>query len=101
MPINKVGDSIKTIVKSKALLSGLKDINKNANSADINKKADTGGLKKRDNIWLILVVVIADRESTKVAAFISLSNIDISPIFVSVVGIVYIVDMIFMSNSCV
>lgn len=88
MPINKIDNGTKIIVKSKTLLSGIENTNNNANSAGIMKKADIEGFKKGVNIWLILVIVIASRGSTKVATFIIFLNIDISPIFNSIVGMV-------------
>ena len=86
VPVGNVSGDIKPVIESRALLSGVGDTNDDANGADIDKVAAARGLKRGVDVWPILVVVIADGESSEVAAFIIVLTIDTSPIFVGVVG---------------
>ena len=88
MPIDKVRDSIKTLVKGGALFSKVRDINYDANCADIDKVTAARGFKRGVGLWLMLVVVIAGGKLTKVAAFIIVLTVDIGSISIGVIDMV-------------
>ena len=50
VPVGNIGNGTKAVVESGALPNGMGDINNDANSADINEVAATGGPKKRVDI---------------------------------------------------
>lgn len=84
----KVNDDTKTMVESGALSNRVGNIYNDANSANIDEIAVAGGPKRGVDIWLVLVVVIAGRKSTKVVTFIIVPIVSISPVFVNVVDMV-------------
>ena len=87
VPISNVGGDTKTVVESKALLNRVENTNNDANGADMNKVAVTGGSKRGVGVWPVLIVVIISRESTEVAEFIIVLTVDISPVSFGVVGV--------------
>lgn len=87
IPVNSVGNGTKVVIKSGALSSEVEDTNNDINGANINEVTTIWGPKRRVDIWLVLVVVIADKESIKVVVFIIVLTIDISSVFVGIIGV--------------
>lgn len=73
-------------IQIEVLLSKIRDVDNNINDAGINKLTTIKGYKEEVDILPMLVVVIANRASTKNAAFIIDLIIDIGFLFVSTVG---------------
>ena len=87
VPVGSVNSDTKVVVKSRTLLNGVKNTNDNANGADINKITIVGSLKKRIDIWPLLIVVIASGELTKIIVFIIILIIGLGPISVGIIGV--------------
>lgn len=81
----KVSDVEKVLTE--ALPSEIKNIDNKINSADINKIAAAEGSKREVGIWLVLIVVITNRRSTKVIVFIIGLTVNINSISMSIIGI--------------
>lgn len=106
MFISKIGNGTKVVAEDKivealieakvsdiekvltgALPSEIKNIDNKINSADINKIAAAKGSKREVGIWLVLIVVITNRRSTKVVVFIIGPIVNINSISISIIGI--------------